>query len=447
MKTICTKNRRTALFSLVREEQGIAMITVLVMTTVLMVMAVGMYFVASREITMSNADMQGGEAFYYAEGGLEAAMDILSTEAGTEYQLSQPRADDSADGYGYLLDPSPSQRDNPSNPLEMSIGTETYRVWMNTVDENGDPCTGCGLNLASVNPAYILITAEGSSNNGYRKLQQRVKIAASGYPLTFFIDGDINANGNPIISNQSVYVKGNIYGRGKISISGVDTVYGGPARALATGTIYDKANGGSSEIYTAAGLPNGSNWNDTYVNDRDSRGPAGNPFSLAEMQTLMNPSGLTETQLDILRNQARASGYYLNPTSGAMQVRQTDLPTREGNIVVFVEFSSGNPNDNEVDLNFTWPSMSSGQAMVIILNGSVKMTGQAIGHMKGIVYCPNGLVRADGGGNGDYTGFIFGKGLVNIGNFEFNMNSAFLTDAPFFAWTVTRETAWEEVDR
>lgn len=427
-------------------EQGIAMVTVLVMTTVLMVMAIGMYFVATREITMTRADMQGNEAFYYAEGGLEATIDIISTDSATDYQLTQPREDDSADGYGYLMDPDPGQRDDPSAPVEMNIGGGSYTIWVNTVDEDGDSCSGCGLNLASNDPAYIQINAEGRSDDGYRLLQQRVKVQASGYPLTFFIDGDLNANGNPFVSNQSIYVKGNVYGRGTIDVTGSDLMYGGPARVLATGTIYDKANGGNSQIYTADGLPNGNNWNVDYENDRDSRGPAGNTFSLDEMQGTINTDGLTATQLETLKSQAQSNGYYSNPSSGGINVNQSDLPTRDGNVVIFVEYSGGSPSGNEVDLKFTWPSMDTGQALVIVLNGSVKMTGQAIGHMQGVVYCPDGEIRADGGGNGDYTGFVYGKGLVNIGNFEFNMTEDFIDDAPFFAWTVIRETAWKEVD-
>lgn len=447
MKINWRHSQGVAVKSKLRSEQGVAMITVLMMTTVLLVMATGMYFVARSEITMSNADLEGSEAFYYAEGGLEAAIDIISNQAATEYQLTQPREDNSSDGYGYLMDPSSGQRQNPSDPLEVTIGKETYTVWVDTVDEDGNPCTGCGLNLASANPAYLQVNAEGRSGDGYRKLQQRVRLEASGYPLTFFIDGDINANGNPFVSNQSIYVKGNVYGRSKVDVTGTDLIYGGPARVLATGTIYDSANGGSSQIYTVAGLPNGSNWQASYVNDRDSRGPAGNTFNMEELEQLINPEGLTATQLATLKSQAQSDGFYLNPSSGGMQVRQSDLPTREGSVVVFIEYSGGTPADNMVDLNFTWPSMSTGQSLVIILNGSVKLTGQAIGHMQGIIYSPDGMVEAHGGGNGDYTGFVFGKGLTNIGNFEFNMTSDFLLDAPFFAWSLTRETAWTEVDR
>jgi hypothetical protein len=223
-------------------------------------------------------------------------------------------------------------------------------------------------------------------------------------------------------------------------------VYGGPAAVLATGTIYDKANDMNSQIYTEDGLPS-ADWHADYANDRDSRGPAGNEYSLGEMQDTINAKGLTATQLETLKSQAQHNGYYLNPGTGNMNIDQGDLPTRDGNIVIFVEYSGGNPEDNLVDLKFTWPSMDTGQAFIIILNGTAKMTGVAIGHLHGVVYCPEGVVEAHGGGSGDFTGFVFGKGLVNIGNFEFNMTEQFIEDAPFFAWTVTRETAWKEIDR
>lgn len=431
----------------VASESGVAMITVLVMTAVLVVLAIGMYFVAEKEITMSNADMEGSEAFYYAEGGLEAVIDIISTESATDFQLTRMRSDGSADGYGFLMDPNPALRQNPSNPLEMTIGKDTYTVWVDTVDEDGNPCTNCGLDLTTANPAYIQVNAEGRSGEGYRLLQQRVRVETSGYPLSFYIDGDLVANGIPVVSNQSIYIKGNVYGREKIEINGSDIIYGGPAAVYATGTIYDKPTGGNSQIYTADGLPNGSYYSSLYVNDRDSRGPAGNTFSLTEMESTVNTDGLTATQLETLKSQAQARGYYANPEGGVLTIQQGDVPDRDGNLVVFVEFAGGDPADNEVNLKFTWPVGYYGQAFIIVKNGTAKLTGTAIGHLNGVVYCPDGVIRSDGSGNGDFTGLVFGKGLENIGNFEFRMTQSFIEDAPFFAWTVTRETAWKEIDR
>jgi hypothetical protein len=64
--------------------------------------------------------------------------------------------------------------------------------------------------------------------------------------------------------------------------------------------------------------------------------------------------------------------------------------------------------------------------LIIIRNGSVKMTGSAIGDSQGVIYCPDGEVRADGSGGGEFTGFIWGKGATNIGNFNFVMTQEFL---------------------
>lgn len=426
-------------------EQGVAMITVIIMAAVLMVIAGGMYFVASREGTMSQADYVGGQAFYYAEGGIENAIDILNY-AGTETQQTALRPDQSADGYGYLMDPEPNNRADPTNPIEMNIGREKYTVWTEWVDEDGDPCSGCGLDVATGDPAWVLITAEGQSAQGYRKLQQRVRLEGGTYPLALYIDGDAYLNGNVSITNQSIWVEGNFYGREKLDISGTDMMFGGPAGVRATGSIYAKANGGNSQIYTPTGGQS-SYWDADYINDRDIRGPTGNTFTLAELENTFDTGGLTAWQLASLKSKAQATGYY-ESASGSTVIQQNDLPERDGDIVVYVEFPSGAAADNIASLKFEWPTGTyEGKAMVIVKNGSARLEGNAIGSLRGVIYCPDGPVRADGGGTGNFTGYVWGKGLINIGNFPFDMDEAFLDDPPYFSWAVTRETEWMEIDR
>jgi len=431
-------------------DEGVALITVIYLTAVLLVMAAGMYFIASREQTMSSADYSGGQAFSYAEGGLENVMNILSFSA-TVNQLIQLRPDQSSDGSGYLMDPSPGLRQNPPNPVEMTIGNDRYTIWVDEVDEDGNHCATCDLNLSSgsgAQSAHLLITAEGESSQGYRKLEQRVTVEGSGYPLAFYINGDANMNGGPDISNESIYVRGSFYGREKLTVTGTDQITGGPAGVFATGSIYAKSNGGHSQIYTSSG-GHSSYWSSNYVNDRDNRGPAENIFTVTELNSIFSTAGLSSTQLAALKQQAKTSGYYNgNPGSGVM-ITQSMVPTHSGDVVVYVEFPSGSPTNNEVNLKFTWPtgSYTTGKALIIVKNGSVKMTGSAIGNLRGVVYCPDGAVRSDGSGGGTFTGFIWAKGATNIGNFNFMLDSQFVTDPPFFAWKVTRDTDWMEVDR
>ncbi|MEW6019678.1 MAG: hypothetical protein AB1760_16580, partial [Pseudomonadota bacterium] len=147
------------------------------------------------------------------------------------------------------------------------------------------------------------------------------------------------------------------------------------------------------------------------------------------------------------KSMAKTSGYYLNPTSGNLTIQQGDVPDREGDLVVYIEYATGDPEDNTVDINFTWPSMTEGRALIVIRNGGAILTGSAIGSLQGSVYSPDGPVEAHGSGNGNFTGFIWGKGMVDIGNFPFYMTEDFLSDPPFYAWTVVRQTAWTEVDR
>ncbi len=434
-----------------RNEDGIALITVIILTAVLMVIGTGMYFVASREGTMSSADYSGGQAFSYAEGGIENVMNILNYVV-TVSQLTQARADQSPDGYGYLMDPNPSLRQTPTDPVVMNIGNDSFTVWLDEVDQYGEHCDNCDLKLNSTNPAdktaYLLITAEGQSSQGYRKLQQRVRVQASGYPLTFYINGDVTMNGGPTLSSESIYVRGSFYGREKLQVSGADQIYGGPAGVRATGSIYAKSNGHNSQIYTASG-GHSSYWASNYINDRDNRGPNGNKFTINNLDGTFSTSGLSSTQMATLKQQAKTSGYYNGNPGNNLSIQQSDLPGREGDVVIYVEYPSGNPSNNEVNLKFTWPSSpyTTGKAIVIVKNGSVRLTGSAIGDLRGVIYCPDGEVRADGSGNGQFTGYVWGKGMTNIGNFNFTMDQLFADDPPFFAWSVTRETAWTEVDR
>lgn len=428
-------------------ERGVAMVSVVLTSAVLLIIGTGMYYVASREGTMSQANYSGGQAFYYAEGGLENVMDILNYAA-TEWQLTQPRADQSPDGVGYLMDPNPDLRQNPTNPIQMKIGRQTYTVYVDEVDQYGNHCVNCGLDLSGTAPAYLKITAEGQSSEGYRKLQQMVKVQGTGFPLTFYVDGDANLNGNVALTNESIFVRGNLYGRDKLTLTGNDLQYGGPAGVFATGSIYAKQNGGSSQIYTSAGALS-RYWSNNDVNDCDSRGPAGNKFSVTQMQNYFNyAGGLTTNQLDILKSQAQTSGYYNGNPGSKVTIQQGDLPNRSGDVVVYVEFPSGNPMNNSVDLKFQWPiSGGSGKALIVVKNGSVTLEGSSIGNLNGDIYCPDGSVTANGSGNGVFTGAIWGKGLTDIGNFNFALSQQFMQDPPFYAWQVTRLSNWTEVDQ
>lgn len=433
-------------------EDGVAMITVILLTAVLMVMGAGMYVVSSREAIMSTADNTGGQAFSYAEGGIENVMNILNTTA-TESQLTQLRADQSPDGQGRLMAVLASDRLNPDDPVDpdnavvMNIGSQTYHVWVDEVDEDGNHCEGCGLNPASNSPAYLQITATGWSGEGYRKLEQRVRLEGSGFPLGFYVNGDVSINGNPTLNNQSMYVRGSVYNRYKMTVTGTDLSRGGNAGVKATGSIY-KTKSSKSYIYKSSGAQNSSYWLPNFINDRDSRGPTGNTFTVEELESTLATAGLTAAQLASLKQQAISTGYYNGNASNNLMLQQGDLPAREGDVVIYVEFPSGSPNNNEVNLKFEWPHSpyTTGKALVIVKNGSVKLTGNAIGNARGVVYCPDGEVRADGGGGGHFTGYVWSKGFTDIGNFNFDMDDDFVSDPPFFTWTVTRETAWEEID-
>ncbi len=441
MKTICKhllERLRTG------ADAGVAMVTVIIMSAVLLLMGTGMYYVATSEQAMTRGNNVGGQAFYYAEGGVENVLDILNYQA-TEYQLTQQRQ-----GGTYLMDPDPSLRQNPPHPVTVTVGNQAYKVWVDEVDQYGNHCSGCGLVPTSKNPAYLMVYAEGQASEGYRKLQQQVTLTPTGYPLDFFINGDVTINGNETLTNQSLFANGYVAGRKFLTVSGTDGTYGMPAGVFATGRIYANSNK-NCPIYTTDGDENSGCWNPNYnyINDRDQYGPADNPFSTSALQGYFNyGGGLTTTQLATLQSQAQASGYYNGNASGSLTIQQGDLPNRTGDIVIYVNFPSGNPQNNMADLKFSWPPNSSysGKAIIVVLNGSITMEGGAIGQTTAVIYCPNGTVTAHGSGSQTFNGFVWGAGLTDKGNFTFNLTREMVNDPPFFSWSVTRGT-WQQDDQ
>ncbi len=422
-------------------ESGVAMVTVIIMSAVLLLMGTGMYYVASSEQSMSQGNNVGGQAFYFAEGGLENVLDILNYEA-TEWQLTQPRNGQ------YLMNPDASQRQDNPDPVTVTVGNQTYKVWVDEVDQYGSHCTGCGLVPTSKNPAYLMVYAEGQTSEGYRKLQQQVKLTPTGYPLDFFINGNVTINGNEALTNQSLFVNGYVAGRKFLTVSGTDSTYGMPAGVFATGRIYANSNK-TGPIYTTSGAEDSKYWNSDYINDRDQYGPTGNPFSTSALQGYFNyGGGLTTSQLATLQNEAQTSGYYNGNASGSLTIQQSDLPDRSGDIVIYVDFPSGNPQKNVADLKFSWPPDPSytGKALIVVLNGSINMEGGAIGQTTAVIYCPDGSVTAHGSGNQVFNGYVWGDGFTDEANFTFNLSPEMINDPPFFSWTVTRGT-WQQDDQ
>ncbi|MHB0866680.1 MAG: hypothetical protein ACYC6B_03815 [Thermoleophilia bacterium] len=397
-----------------REDSGVAMISVIMISAVLMVLSVGMFFLASREQTMTQADYAGNESFYFAEGGIDNVIDIFNYQVSVS-QLILNRPDQSSNGYGYLMDPSPGNRETPTDPLQVNVLGTPYTVWVDTVDVNGNHCTDCGVNLAlPASTAYLKVTAEARSDIGYRKLQQMVKVSASSeYPLSFYVDGDVDLNGNPDIVNQILYVKGNVTGRSKLNITGTDVATGKPAGVYATGTIDARQ-----------------------ANDRDHWGPAGNTFTMAELQNSVNLGGLSSSTLASLKQQAQDQGNYY--TTGSFGTVKGDSA---GNAVLYLDCT----DRCTVDPKFTWPAP--GYVLIIVKNGDVTLTGDAIGSSRALIYCPDGSIRADGGGSGEYSGLVWSKGFSSIGNFQITLDPSFLSDnPPFFLWQVARLTNWTEVE-
>lgn len=406
----------TTFMDRLRGERGVALITVLFVGATLTVLTTTAAFMSVRGLQSTSADAQSAKAMAAAEAGLERFM--LDVKRGAISVASMKEAGCA------------------SAPIALppgTLGPGTYNVQLTIYEPTKNPKVPRAWSVAEAAAIdaevpcsqrtgnLYAVTATGAQGAGTRVVRQIIRAipGKSKFPLGIYAD-KIDANGNPDLNNISVFTRGDIVGRGKMSLSGIDSNYtmrdvydqsafGGfswsgmltwdsniPAAVHATGEIYlkganargrehppaanctanDTRNGGYALQSEWDGSACGGCTNNGVLTADTCGGLAGYPptakFTQADLDRIAQVRNFTEEEYATLRATAQSTGVYCNFATSVNQCwkngvagppdynwQDGDLPTGSSTLVAYFDFpSSTNISGNTVNWSATWKALS-----------------------------------------------------------------------------------------
>lgn len=467
-------------------EAGVAMVTVIFVGAALTVVGTSASVMALRGLKSSTDAKAGSQAVAHAEAGLERFLNELKRG-----------------GFG-IADIMEAGCQKPPVTLPQGvIGSGTYSAELTVYDPNQPPtsqvpaspwsaandavapCTGRPNSART--PQLYAISSTGSAGTGRRVVRGVVTITGAGLPGGVFVS-KLDANGNPDFQNISLFVKGDVSGREKLSFTGNDLiyllgdVYPGqsmatyvPAAVHATGAIYLKGDNKGQEhppnpncVANPRGTAGQSLWDGSVTGGTVTGGCAGqtgfpptSKFTLTDFTRLggaPNLPQLDEPTYLSLKSSAQSSGIYCSiPTSGTAActkagatwtmpatVVDADLAGLPPNFVAYFEFApNSNPLARDVKWNATVGPCESGKSgIVVVRNGGLTFRGT--GSLTGNVVAPEGIVDAAGGYT--ITGGVISKEMRLRGTATMKMTPCWTENSPAAAISVTGGR-WSELDR
>jgi hypothetical protein len=255
----------------IRNERGVAMMTVIYVAAVLTVVSSTATFLTIKEFRAGVDDRRGAEALSYAESGVDRLMLKLRTE-----NLSWNRINEAGCAKSPLTVPKGYLGDTQyynsyltvfdARPgLSMDQRLPDLGSWTKPGDswpvaggpaDSSEICTlRNGVLPDPEQPQYFAISSTGEHPTAKRVVRQVLAIRAKGLPIGLYA---INVNvqgGNPSTLDISLVAKEDVVGREKLAFSGFDPYYkmghfwdgasmtqAAPAAVHARGTIYCKKN-------------------------------------------------------------------------------------------------------------------------------------------------------------------------------------------------------------
>jgi hypothetical protein len=467
-----------------RDQSGVALVTVLFVGAALTAVATSSSFIAIRELRTSSEDWNGSRAVSYGEAGLQRFLNELKLGgfgmgsiigAGcTSPPVALPQ--------GLIGNGSYSAELTAYNPAT----TPKVPTWTGTANTSG-PCAGRDFVNTKV-PQLYAISSTGTSGQGRRTIRAVVTISGSGLPVGVFVN-TIDANGNPDFTNISIFASGDINGRDKMNVSGIDEnytvgqVYGGsstakvPAAVHAVGAIYGKGGGRTGAIHppnpncsVGRGPQGQSMWDSSGTGGPVTAactpawtapagwiGPAYPPTTKFTSELLKGVSGgraampkLNESEYQSLKATAQSSGIYCYiPKSGPATCTElgapltgsmTDITSLPAHFVVYYEYEPG-ANQSLSWTNSVTPCPTR-SATVVVRNGGVTLRGG--GTMYGNILAPEGTV--DSAGNYVVYGSVLAQSMRLRGTAGFALDACATANQPTTTLNVTAGR-WSEVDR
>ena len=478
-----------------RGEQGVAMVTVLLVAAALTVLATTAAFSTINELKAGTDDRKSAEALAYAEAGVDRLMRHMRTGNVTWAMLIEAGCE------------------NPAGVTVPAgiVGSGSFEATLKVYEPNpssGNPAdrfvpAACNSRATAPNDPqgqHFVITSKGSHPAAKRIVQQIVQVKPVGLPIGIFAN-QIEAGGSPNMVSISMFSESEIRGREKLGFTGTDPYYyfgdifpegvvgrsateHVPAAAHAATNIWEKQNGTDPEfpgpapqttkncIANINGTQGQSLWDTdgspgTGPINSGCTGQTGHPvtsrFSTQAMDKI-RPYVLDEEDHQALRDAAKENGLYCSIANGVGTCTLMRSPVSYqsvwqdshvapfftagvNNFVAYFDFQTGTPLTNEVKWHASvWgcndidPALTR-SVVLVVRRGGLEVQDVQV----------NGALIMDGdfkySGGPTINGTIISNGAFRInGNATFSMNPCWVENMPGPLLKAT-PSRWSEIDR
>lgn len=479
-----------------KDERGVALVTVLFIGAVMTVTVSAAAFIAVGEFRASNRDRGATTALALSEAGIDRTIHWMrSNKAPWRFlALSGCSTVGTVGGVSYS-----------TITLNGQIGTGTYSTTITRADE----CSPLPTVVPSPRtPQTLILTSTGCTDNtagvscptgsSKRVVKQAVSLTARTLPVGLS-STTIDMRGSPSFTNMVVVARGIVSSRSQITVTGTDPYYkksdfypciGGrtegagqcfnagsvndaqmPASVHSTDRIYGKPNG--SDIHppspNCAYLWDGSATGTTISGTQCGFGYPNRPptalFTDTDADRLASTPRLTEEDHLYFKEVAQRAGLYcsnygsasasctragVSPVTVTGDIDTADVTGLGNYYVVYVEYPDGtDPQRNMLGWNVAAPAgtnvctsttAADSMVLVIVRNGGFETKTSFIG----AIFAEDG--RYETGANASFEGtvaaqFIRTRGSPNL------CNSQRWVDAMPGVFINVRPLQWSEVDR
>lgn len=194
----------------IRNERGVAMVTVLLIAAVLTVTSSTAAFITIREFGATNDDLRATRALAFAEAGIDRS--LLAIRATTNFNWNDlVLAGCTVAGITY-----------PKQTLVATIGEGSYEV---EIERENAPAS-CPASVPSPRDAQkVWITSTGRHPEATRRVRQHIEVQWRNLPIGLYAEQGADGGGSGDVTDVSLITGGEIQRRDQISFVGFDKFY------------------------------------------------------------------------------------------------------------------------------------------------------------------------------------------------------------------------------
>jgi hypothetical protein len=481
-----------------RDDQGIAMLTVIMMMAVLSALTITATAVTVNNLGNTSRDRQSLGALASSEAGVAQAVQYLRGTSLASLTCLEPAPGTAP---GPTCQGATQSWVSATNPKQVRVdggsggcvaASDCFRVWIGTVQKYVPNCPARHATPPGDCYGIYRIHTTGVAGNGpgARRLAVDVRLRPLSYPLGVFSEQSFSGNGNVGIHQESIFTAGCMFNRQDDSKSGsgvqftwdaannrpaLDLFYDQPESAHAVGDVSTSnktcgsGSGGGPIHQTAAcnptfkydqsggnkagALTSGDGCYGAYVRSDGTVYPATSKFTLQDLQSLYGyrPRGLTDAQYDQLRSTAQSEGTY-NLAPGSINAALTAM-VNSGITSPILYWDNGSvalkstdfPSSFLRNLNTSGSCVSNNVTIVVTGagNGLDYQGGNTAPYLSAAIFVPDGTLTGSSGRN--TIGTVYAKTIDLGGNLDFYMDQCFANNPPG-ATVDVQITNWREDD-